>query len=160
MKRVFLLLLLAARVPLYAQSVSPATTPSEALGLPATAQVGIASTGPRAEVESSWAAGDKKNAMKRLDKWMEDEKLSPWPWVAAAKFQCEQKKFKKCVSLSQNALDKDPNCSEAYFWKGRGLEGQNKTLDAANEYRAALSGPNKFLDAQKDLDRLNLTLGQ
>lgn len=160
MKRVFLLLLLATVAPLRVETITPPATPSEAVGLPATVQSTVVPSGARAEVETFWASGDKKNAMKRLDKWMNEEKTSPWPWVVAAKLQCEQKKFKKCVSLSQNALDKDPACSEAYFWKGRGLEGQNKSLDAANEYRAALSGANKYLDAQKDLDRLNITLGQ
>lgn len=165
MKRFLLSLLLFTVVPVQAEPTVPPASPSAALGLPgapslSTAATGSQAEGPRAEVEAFWANGHRKEANKRLGQWMEAEKSSPWPWVVAAKLQCEQKKFKKCASLADVALIKSPECGEAYYWKARALEGQDKTLDAANEYRAAISGPNKFMDAQKDLDRILPALGQ
>lgn len=112
-----------------------------------------------AEIEALWNAGKKSQAERKLDRWMKQEKKSPWPWVQSAVLEYRQKKYKQSLARLKAALEKDPNCAEAYYWRGKNYEAQNKPMDAANEYRAALMAEAKFNEAQEALDRVLALLG-
>ncbi len=111
------------------------------------------------EIEALWQQGKKGQAERRLDKWMKEDKKSPWPWVQSAVLQHRNKKYKKSLSTLEDALEKSPNCAEAYYWRGKNYEALNKPMDAANEYRAALMAEEKFNDAQEALNRVLTQLG-
>jgi len=111
------------------------------------------------EIEALWQDGKKAEAEHELSQWMKQEKHSPWPWVQAAIFHYEGKKYNKSLSDLKTALDNDPHCAEAYFWRGKNFEAQKKPMDAANEYRAALMVEEKFNDAQEALNRVLAQLG-
>ena len=50
----------------------------------------------------------------------------------------EKKSYKKCITVCDKILDREPRMAEAFYWKGRALEAQKKPLEAANEYQAAV----------------------
>jgi uncharacterized protein HemY len=117
-------------------------------------------TNPKAdEIEKLYQANEKRKAEKVLDKWMQDEKNSPWPWVESGSLRFREKKYKKALKILKTALDKSPQCAEAYYWRGRSYEAMNKPLDAANEYRAALLAKDQYADAQEALTRVQAQLG-
>jgi tetratricopeptide (TPR) repeat protein len=153
-------LLLSCTVLLWAEQAKVPTSAPEALGLPASTTAMAPVSGPRAEIEALLVQGKKKEAQKKITQWMDKEKDSPWPWVMEARMEYENKNFKRSKTLADKALNKAPDCGEAYYWKGRALEALKKNLEAANEYRAAIIGPHKYPDAQKDLDRVLVTLEQ
>ncbi len=72
----------------------------------------------------------------------------------------EKKSYKKCISLCDKVLDKDPSVADAYYWKARALEAQEKPLDAANEYKAALIARAEFPEARDGLARVTSLLSQ
>ncbi len=94
-----------------------------------------------------------------LDDWIKKEKKSPWPWVISAQLSFNEKKYRRCLTHAQKALDLSPQCADAYFLRGRALEETHKFLDAANEYRAALLVDRSFTEAQVALDRVSAQLG-
>lgn len=106
------------------------------------------------EIESLWQAGKTSQAERELGRWMKQEKKSPWPWVQSASLKYRQKKYKRALSDANAALEKDPNCAEAFYWRGKSYEEQKKPLEAANEYRAALMAQEQFVDAQEALNRV------
>jgi len=110
------------------------------------------------EIDGLWDSNKKSEAEKALDKWMSEEKKSPYPWVEAGKLRFEEKKYKRALSSLQTALDKSPQCAEAYYWRGRSFEAMNKPMDAANEYRAAVLAQEKYVEAQEALTRVTTLL--
>jgi tetratricopeptide (TPR) repeat protein len=80
-------------------------------------------------------------------------------FVARAQKAFETKHYKKCVALTEKALDREPSLADAYYWKGRGLEAMGKTLEAANEYHAALLARPDFAEAREGLTRVSTALG-
>ncbi len=111
------------------------------------------------QIDALWEAGKKSAAKKEVERWMSEEKKSPWPWVQAGSISFREKKYKKALSYLKDALEKSPQCADAYYWRGRTYEEQKKPLDAANEYRAALIAQDKFQEAQEGLDRVLIQLG-
>ena len=111
------------------------------------------------DIESLWDSGNKSEARQLLEKWMRDEKSSPWPLVQSAALQYRQKKYKSSLATLKKALEKSPQCAEAYYWRGKNFEAQNKPLDAANEYRAAVIAEQSYLEAQEALTRVLGLLG-
>jgi tetratricopeptide (TPR) repeat protein len=94
-----------------------------------------------------------------VDRWKSEDKKSPWPWILAGRFQFEEKRFKKGLSLLNTALEKSPQAAQAYYWRGRCYEAQGKDLDAANEYRAAIISQESYPEAQQALDLILAKLG-
>lgn len=115
---------------------------------------GLVSLPKSAEIEALWEAGQKSQAQNKVEKWMEEEKKSPWPWVQAASLSFRQEKLKRSLAYVNTALEKSPLCADAYYWRGRIFEAQKKPLDAANEYRAALIAEQKYQEAQDALARV------
>lgn len=111
------------------------------------------------EIEALWQEGRKADAEKRLAKWLKAEKTSPWPLVQSAVLLYREKRYKKSNAVLSDALERSPNCAEAYFWRGKNYEALNKPMEAANEYRAALMAEEKFYDAQEALNRVLTLLG-
>lgn len=111
------------------------------------------------EIQALWDAGKKSKAEKLIDAWKKEEKDSPWPWVQEAALSVQEKKYKRALSLTKAALEKAPQCAEAYYWRGRSYEAMKQYLDAANEYRAALMGESQLSEAQEGLDRVSAQLG-
>jgi tetratricopeptide (TPR) repeat protein len=129
--------------------------PVEATGV----QTQLATQPKAAEINSLWEQGQKSKAKKSLSAWMDAEKNSPWPWVQAARISFDEKKYKRSLSYLKTALEKSPQCADAYYWRGRNYEEQKKPMDAANEYRAALLAQEKFEAAQEGLNRVLALLG-
>ncbi len=137
---------------------NPITEPSHA-AVPADGKVAFKDHPKVLEIESLWDAGNKSRANRVLNSWMKQEKHSPYPWVESAALRFREKKYKNALALSKEALEKSPQCAEAYYWRGRSYEAMNKPLDAANEYRAALLAKAKYEEAQEGLDRVSAVLG-
>lgn len=72
----------------------------------------------------------------------------------------DKKAYKKCISLCDKILDKEPRSADAYYWKGRAYEEQKKPLEAANEYQAAILARPDFQAANESLVRVNSLLGK
>src|SRR3954468_3888014 len=85
---------------------------------------------------ASVASLSPKKAKKEIKKWVKAEPKSPWPWVAQADLQLREKRYNKCLSSTNTALERGPQTADAYYLRGRCYEGKGKALDAANEYRA------------------------
>jgi tetratricopeptide (TPR) repeat protein len=111
------------------------------------------------ELDRLLAQNDTRVADRFVQDWIKAEPKSPWPLVGAARVAYQQKRFKKGLSFVNKALNKWPQCSPAYFWRGRLYEALQRPLDAANEYRAALLSDDPYPAAQPELDRVLASLG-
>jgi tetratricopeptide (TPR) repeat protein len=111
------------------------------------------------ELENLLAQNDRKGAEHLVDGWLKAEPKSPWPLVAEARLAYHEKRFKNGLAFVNKALTKWPQCSPAYFWRGRLYEALQRPLDAANEYRAALLSDDPYPAAQPELDRVLASLG-
>ncbi|MCB4756474.1 MAG: tetratricopeptide repeat protein [Elusimicrobia bacterium] len=164
MKRSFFLVFLlstGAVVSAVAEDRKPPENLSGALGTPVVGSSGrTASNLKRDEIRQLLQAGKTSKAQKELDRWMGQDKKSPEPWVLAGTLQFEKKKYKKCLSFCAKALSKSPQCAEAYFWRGRAYEALGKTLEALNEYRAAVKAKPGYSEAQDALTQLSNQLGE
>ncbi|MCG3206172.1 MAG: hypothetical protein KCHDKBKB_02899 [Elusimicrobia bacterium] len=120
---------------------------------------GLESNPKSIEIETLWEQGQISQAQRLLDKWKQEEKQSPLPWVQAASLSIRKKNFSRSVSNLKTALEKSPQCADAYYWRGRTFEAQNKPMEAANEYRAALIADENFQEAQEALTRVLALLG-
>lgn len=59
-------------------------------------------------------------------------------------------------SIAQSVInDSRGNVEEAYYWRGRALEAQGRTQEAASAYNSALRVNPLFADAREALDTLN-----
>ena len=105
-----------------------------------------------------WNSNQKSQALRQIDRWKSQDKKSPEPWIAAANIAFEQKKYKRCLSMGEKALDKSSQAAAAYYWRGRAFEAMANWLDAGNEYRAALLADPNFPMAKESLDRIGLHL--
>lgn len=94
-----------------------------------------------------------------ISRWMKEDKASAFPLVLSAYVNFQEKHFKKCVSLCDKAIDKQPDCADAYYWKGRALEAMKKPLEAASEYRTAMAAQKDFSDAKQAFERISAELG-
>ena len=105
-------------------------------------------------IEERFLSGDRRGAVREAEAWKKAESQAPWPWLAAASLAFHEKRFKRCLSQAQAALDRSPQNAEAYYWRGRCYEASGKGLDAANEYRAALKAEAAHPGAHEALARL------
>ncbi len=105
-----------------------------------------------------WKDGQKSVATKKISQWKEADKKSPEPWITQARIAFEQKKYKRCLTLGEKALDRSSQSAAAYYWRGRAYEALNNNLDGANEYRAALFANPDFSEAKEALARINTQL--
>lgn len=108
----------------------------------------------RIEILELWKSGKKREARSKLNKWKSAQKKSAEPWVVAAQFEFEEGRYKKCITMAQKALERNPLAADAYYWKGRSFEAMNKPMEAANELKAAILGQTSAQDAQLTLDRV------
>lgn len=112
-----------------------------------------------AQITDLWQ-DDRKQANRELKKWMKSDEHSPWPWIAAADLRFREERYGKCVSMADAALKRSPNMADAFYWRGRCLESRGKTLEAANEYGAALEAQPAHAAASEGLARLKPQLGE
>jgi tetratricopeptide (TPR) repeat protein len=112
-----------------------------------------------AAIEQKAASGDRRAAQREVESWKKKEGKAPWPWLAAANLSFQQKKYRRCLSEAQTALDKAPQNADAYYWRGRCFEAEGKALDAANEYRAALKAQAAHPMASEGLARVESAAG-
>ncbi len=111
------------------------------------------------EILKLWEGDQKPGALKQLSQWKSADKKTAGPWVLSARIAFDQKKYKKCLSYAETALEKSPQSAEAYYWRGRAYEALSNWMDAANEYRAALLADPNFSQATESLNRMNSQLG-
>ena len=107
-----------------------------------------------AAIEQKYVSGDRQGAEREVEAWKKADKKSAHPWIAAADLSFQQKKYRRCRSQAANALDLAPQNADGYYWRGRCFEAEGKTLDAANEYRAALKAETAHPRAQEGLARI------
>jgi tetratricopeptide (TPR) repeat protein len=108
------------------------------------------------EIRALWEANKKNEAERMLQDWIKKEQKSPDPLVTSASLRYAEGRYKKTLMLTEKALVKFPQSAEAYYWRGRAFEAQNKLLEAVNEYRAALLINKDYSDAQAGLNRVLL----
>jgi predicted Zn-dependent protease len=109
-------------------------------------------------IEQRYLSGDRRGAEKDVKSWMKAEEKAPWPWVAEARLSFHEKKYKRCLSQAEEALERAPQNAAAYYWRGRCFEAKGNTLDAANEYRAALKAEAAYPEAHEGLARIQAGL--
>lgn len=142
----------------WAEEPKPSTeSPQDFLGLPGGVQV-HSKDATADRILELWNKGEKRAANKELDKWMSSDGKSPDPWVLKARFYYEEGHFKKCLSVTQKALKRSPQCAPAYYWRGRAFESLGKPLESANEYQAAVHADSHFEEAKKALDSVMATI--
>jgi tetratricopeptide (TPR) repeat protein len=90
---------------------------------------------------------------------MKSEENAPGPWLAAARISFHEKKYKRCLSQAEDALERSPQNAEAYYWRGRCYEAKGNPLEAANEYKAALKAEAAHPQAHEGLSRIQANLG-
>lgn len=134
-----------------------AQNPSEFVNLPNTNLTSTPSSN-RQKIEELWAQNKKRQAEKLLNKWMDEESESPFPWVAAGNLRFLDRNYKKAISLYTAALKKSPDCGEAYYGRGQAQEALKNYLEAANEYQAALIAGQSYPSAQDALARVKSIL--
>jgi tetratricopeptide (TPR) repeat protein len=78
--------------------------------------------------------------------------------VVSAKLRYKEGRYKKCISLCDEALKKSPQNAEAYYWKGKAYESLGKPLEAANELRAALMAKRGYTEAEEALSKIQVKL--
>jgi predicted Zn-dependent protease len=113
-----------------------------------------------AQIEKRYMDGERREAHRDADRWIKAEPKQPWPRAAAACLAFHDKKYKRCLSYAQAAIDRGPQNAEGYFWRGRCWEARGNTLEAANEYRAALKAEAAHPQAQQGLARLQGSVGE
>jgi len=138
-RAVSLLILLAAARPLYSGEAAPEQKLSA--------------------IEQSYVAGNKRQAEKDIRAWAKAEPKAPWPKLAAANVAFHEGKYNRCLSLAKDALEVAPQNAEGYYWRGRCFEAKGSTLDAANEYKAALKAEAAHPAANEGLARIQASLG-
>jgi tetratricopeptide (TPR) repeat protein len=106
------------------------------------------------EIISLWKSGEKKEAKKLVNRWMDEDEKSAVPLVFSAILKFEEEEYKGCLSYTKKAIERDPHLAEAYFWRGRAYEAMGKYLEADNEYRAALAANKEFAEAQIRLNQV------
>jgi len=111
------------------------------------------------EIRTLWAEGKKAQAEKKLDSWKVSNKKSPAPLILEAEFRYQEKRYSKCLSATERAIDKFPKSADAYYWRGKAFEALNKPMEAANEYQAALMAKTTRPDARESLARVLAQLG-
>ena len=109
-------------------------------------------------IEQKFIGGDKRGAERDAHAWLKAEPKSPWPRIATACLAFHQKKYNRCLSWAAKALDQAPQNADGYYWRGRCFEAKGKTLDAANEYRAALKAEAAYPPANEGLARVEPSL--
>lgn len=109
-------------------------------------------------IEQRYLSGDRRGAERDVKSWMKAEEKAPWPWVAEARLSFHDKKYKRCLSQAEKALERAPQNAAAYYWRGRCFEAKGNTLDAANEYRAALKAEAAYPEAHEGLARIQAGL--
>lgn len=110
-------------------------------------------------IEQKFISGDQRGAEHDARAWLKSERKSPWPRIASALIAFHQKKFNRCLSWAAKALDQAPQNADGYYWRGRCFEAKGDTLDAANEYRAALKAEAAYPPAHEGLARVEPSLG-
>ena len=110
------------------------------------------------ELENLLVQNDTRGAERYVKQWMKSDK-SAWPLVAAGRLAYHEQQLKKGLSYLKQALSKSSQCAPAYYWRGRIYEAQQKPVEAANEYRAALLSDEPYAPAQQDLSRVQASLG-
>lgn len=100
----------------------------------------------------------RKEAWRKIDDWMDEEKSSAQPWLVAARVCYLEKRYKRSLKMAQRALDKAPQNPAGYYWRGRAFEAMDKPLEAVNEYRAALMAQENFVQAREGINRVTSLL--
>jgi tetratricopeptide (TPR) repeat protein len=109
-------------------------------------------------IEQRYVNGDRRGAARDAKAWMKAEEKSPWPWLAAARMSFHDKRYNRCLSQAEDALERAPQNAEAYYWRGRCYEAKGNRLEAANEYRAALKAEAAHPQAHEGLARIQAGL--
>jgi tetratricopeptide (TPR) repeat protein len=108
--------------------------------------------------------GDKKysDAEKKIQAWIKSDKKADIPWLLLAESSFARNNFKKTLSYSTKALDRNSENALAYFMRGRSYENLKEWMEAANEYRAALLIHPDMTEATEGLNRVkgNLSVPQ